>query len=207
MDFRERVRERETSKWEGNMEQLLPVHTPIRDWTRYLGTCPDQESNQQPFGVQDDAPTDLSYTSQVKYLFMSRRCMSKSRWWTYPPSPKFLSAPVSSLCAPCPRYSQPRIRFLLIFGSHRSSAIVWLAGYVNITHELDSNWNISPKMSHGVLECDIVTLQMTCLWFCNKRFLCNKKGVLFVPDTVYYVPRILFISFTYFLEFYINVII
>ena len=40
------------------------------------------------------------------------------------------------------------------------------------------NVNISPKMSYGVLECDIM-LQNNC----NKR-LCNKKGVLFVPDLV-----------------------
>ena len=35
------------------------------------------------------------------------------------------------------------------------------------------NVNISPKMSYGVLECDIM-LQNNC----------NKKGVLFVPDLV-----------------------
>ena len=30
------------------------------DWgqTRNLGTCPDQGLNLQPFGVQDDAPTN-----------------------------------------------------------------------------------------------------------------------------------------------------
>ena len=41
------------------------------------------------------------------------------------------------------------------------------------------NLNISPKMSDGVLECDIVILQN----LFNKRF-CNKKGVLFVPNPV-----------------------
>ena len=30
--------------------------------------------------------------------------------------------------------------------------------YMNVSHEMDSNWNISPKMS-CVLECDIVMLQ------------------------------------------------
>ena len=30
------------------------------DWTRNLGMCPDQESNPQPFGVWDDAPTNLA---------------------------------------------------------------------------------------------------------------------------------------------------
>ena len=33
---------------------------------------------------------------------------------------------------------------------------VWLGGYVNASHEMDSNLNISPKMSCDVLECDIV---------------------------------------------------
>ena len=41
---------------------------------------------------------------------------------------------------------------------------------MNVSHEMDSNLNISPKMSYGVLECDIVILQDTCLRFCNKRF-------------------------------------
>ena len=42
------------------------------------------------------------------------------------------------------------------------------------------NLNISPKMSYGVLECDIVMLQNYMLMIYNKRY-CNKK-VLFVPD-------------------------
>ena len=37
--------------------------------------------------------------------------------------------------------------------------VVWLGGYVDVSHEMDSNLNISPKMSYGVLECDIVMLQ------------------------------------------------
>ena len=28
-----------------------------------------------------------------------------------------------------------------------------------VSHEMDNNLNMSLKMSHGVLECDIVTLQ------------------------------------------------
>ena len=35
-------------------------------------------------------------------------------------------------------------------------AQVWLVGYMNVLHEMDSNLNISPKMSYGVLECDIM---------------------------------------------------
>ena len=37
------------------------------------------------------------------------------------------------------------------------------------------NLNISPKMSCGVLECDIGMLQNYTLMILNKRF-CNKKG-------------------------------
>ena len=43
------------------------------------------------------------------------------------------------------------------------------------------NLNISPKMSYGMLECDIVMLQnhMLITWVCNKSFY-NKIGVLFM---------------------------
>ena len=34
-----------------------------------------------------------------------------------------------------------------------------MTGYVNVSHETYRNLNISPKMSYGVLECDIVILQ------------------------------------------------
>ena len=40
-----------------------------------------------------------------------------------------------------------------------ASACVWLVRYVNASRERDSNLNIPSKMSHGVLECDIVMLQ------------------------------------------------
>ena len=36
---------------------------------------------------------------------------------------------------------------------------MWLVRYVNVSREMDSNLNISPKMSCGVLECDSVMLQ------------------------------------------------
>ena len=45
------------------------------------------------------------------------------------------------------------------------------------------NLTVSPEMSYGVLECDTVMLQR---WgFCNRRFLCNKKGALPVLDPVF----------------------
>ena len=36
---------------------------------------------------------------------------------------------------------------------------MWLVGDVNVSHEMHSNLNISPKISYGVLECDSVMLQ------------------------------------------------
>ena len=35
----------------------------------------------------------------------------------------------------------------------------WLVGCMNVSHEMDSNLNISPKVSYDVLECAIVILQ------------------------------------------------
>ena len=46
------------------------------------------------------------------------------------------------------------------------------------------NLDISPKMSSGVLECEIVILQNYMLMNCDKRF-CNKNGGFFVLDPVY----------------------
>ena len=31
-----------------------------------------------------------------------------------------------------------------------------LAGDVRVSHETNSSLNVSPKMSHGVLECDVM---------------------------------------------------
>ena len=36
---------------------------------------------------------------------------------------------------------------------------MWVVGDMNVSHEMDANLNISPKMSYGTLECDIVMLQ------------------------------------------------
>ena len=36
---------------------------------------------------------------------------------------------------------------------------MWLVGHVSVLHEMGSNLNISPKMSYGVFECDIVMLR------------------------------------------------
>ena len=36
---------------------------------------------------------------------------------------------------------------------------VRLAGYVNVSREMDSNLNVSPEMSQGLLECGVALLQ------------------------------------------------
>ena len=65
VDFREREEgtekhqyETETSMWERNTDWLPPVSASAGDWTRNLGICLDQGSNPQPFGAQDDTPTN-----------------------------------------------------------------------------------------------------------------------------------------------------
>ena len=53
---------------------------------------------------------------------------------------------------------------------------MWLVGYVNVSHERYSNLNSSPKMSCGVLECDVVMLQNYAYAFVIKHFYVIKKG-------------------------------
>ena len=56
--FRERWREKERER-ERNIDWLPSVRTSTRDQTRNPGTCPDQELNEQPFALQNDAqPTE-----------------------------------------------------------------------------------------------------------------------------------------------------
>ena len=45
------------------------------------------------------------------------------------------------------------------------------------------NLNISPKMSYGVLECDIVVTELHAYDFVIR--VCNEKGALFVQEPVY----------------------
>ena len=44
--------------WERNSDQLPLALTLTGAWTRNLGMCPDWGSNPQPFGLQDNAPTN-----------------------------------------------------------------------------------------------------------------------------------------------------
>ena len=56
---REREEEKAIEKEsERNINLLPPVCALTGDKTCNLGVCPQWESNPQPFGVQDNAPTD-----------------------------------------------------------------------------------------------------------------------------------------------------
>ena len=48
-----------------------------------------------------------------------------------------------------------------------------VVGRVRVSHEVDSSWNVSPRRSHGVLECDTVVLQNYML-----MILSLKRGVI-----------------------------
>ena len=43
---------------EKNIYQLPPIHTSTGDQTHNLDMCPDWEFDPQPFGVQDNTPTN-----------------------------------------------------------------------------------------------------------------------------------------------------
>ena len=55
---KEGKREEEKHQCERNIDQLPLVGTPTGRQICNLGTCSDQESNLQPFGLWDDAPTN-----------------------------------------------------------------------------------------------------------------------------------------------------
>ena len=52
------LRERETSVWETDIDQVPPWHAPTGDQTHNLAVCPNPELNLYPFGVWDDAPSE-----------------------------------------------------------------------------------------------------------------------------------------------------
>ena len=49
---------------------------------------------------------------------------------------------------------------------------------MNISHEMDNNLNISPKMSYGVSECDIVVTELHAYAFVIKDFYVIKRGII-----------------------------
>ena len=46
-----------------NISWLTFIHTPTRDQTRNPGMCPDQEWNQRPFILRDNAQLTEPYQS------------------------------------------------------------------------------------------------------------------------------------------------
>ena len=63
--------------WERNIDRLPLAHAPTGDWPCNPGMCPEQELNQQPFALQNDA--QLSPTSQdMQGYFVLRKwsCLS-----------------------------------------------------------------------------------------------------------------------------------
>ena len=94
-DFRERGREgqRGRERWR-NIDGLPPIHTPRRDWIGNPGKRPDQESNPQPFGAQDDAPTEPNPARATNYslrcdpppsfIFFTSRSSAVSHWTVFP---------------------------------------------------------------------------------------------------------------------------
>ena len=62
--FRQRRRKRKREKHQSIFSGVRP------DWnqTIYLGMCPDQELNLQPFGVQDNSPTNQVTPARAHFI-------------------------------------------------------------------------------------------------------------------------------------------
>ena len=75
---------------------------------------------------------------------------------------------------------------------------MWLVGYMNISHEMDSNLNISPKMSCDVLECDIVMLQNYMLMILIKEFVINKWCYLYQTLCIYINFYVIYVTTFFF---------
>ena len=78
---RGRSKERETSTRERNICQLPSVCTLTMGQTCNLGMCPDWESNPQPFGVGDNAPTNWATQPGLELYFDGeRKCVFMRNW-------------------------------------------------------------------------------------------------------------------------------
>ena len=53
-----------------------------------------------------------------------------------------------------------------------------MVGYMNVSPEMDSNLNMSPKLSHGVLECGSAMLQNYVYDFVIQDFYVIHRGVI-----------------------------
>ena len=61
-------------------------------------------------------------------------------------------------------------------------------GYANVSHEMDSDLNISPKMSYGVIACGIVVIELHTYDFLIKRgIICARPCMFHYISTAIYV--------------------
>ena len=78
---RERKGGRKTSMWNRNIDLLPLAHTLTEGWTHNPGMWPEQESNPQPFGSQDNAkPTEPHQPRQVQLFWVRWNWLRLSRW-------------------------------------------------------------------------------------------------------------------------------
>ena len=71
IDFRERGRERKRE----TLIACLPYTPCTRDGTHKPGMCPDWELSLQPFGAQDNAPTNWATPATVSTIAL-KACIS-----------------------------------------------------------------------------------------------------------------------------------
>ena len=70
--------------WGSNIYWLLPISALTRGWTLNMGMCPDQESNPQNSGVQDDTVTnELCGQDHIEFL-KSENGTEKSKFFIFP---------------------------------------------------------------------------------------------------------------------------
>ena len=64
------------------IDRLPPVSAPIGDQTCNLGMYPDWESNLQPFGTQDNVPTNWATPAGAIVLFVCFFCYVFRKTWS-----------------------------------------------------------------------------------------------------------------------------
>ena len=95
---REKERERNMGVWEKHQLVLVTSHTPpTRGLPHNLGICPDQESNQWPFGLWDNAQPIEPHQSGLNCYFFREMTMTNSDWHILCPLEIQLSLPMASL--------------------------------------------------------------------------------------------------------------
>ena len=57
--------------WERNIDWLLSIFAPTRDWTRNWGMCPNQELNWWPFSLWDNSQPTEPYQPGIRAILIS----------------------------------------------------------------------------------------------------------------------------------------